>query len=272
MTQPSVQKKFGRLLLTGAGGGLGKVLRERAKPWTDILRLSDLRDVGPAGDGEEVMCCDLADNASMLELLQGVDAVLHFGGISVEDKFVPIMQANILGLHNLYEAAHKAGVKRVVYASSNHATGFYRTTDVIDADAPLRPDGFYGLSKCFGEALSRYYYDRFGIETVCVRIGSSFPEPKNARMMTTWLSYDDLTELVRCALFAPRVGHTIVFGTSDNDASWWDNRKAAHLGFRPKDSSRQFKHLFPDTAERPDDGDPATYYMGGPFVTAGPMY
>lgn len=208
------------------------------------MRLSDVNAIGSAAEGEEIMLCDLADNGAVLKLLEGVEAVLHFGGISVEDKFEPIMQTNILGLVNLYEAVHKAGVKRVIFASSNHVTGFYRTTDRVDADMPVRPDSFYGVSKCFGEALSRYYYDRFGIETVCVRIGSSFPEPKSARMLTTLLSYDDLVELIRCALFAPRVGHTIMFGTSDNNASWWDNSKAGFLGYRPKDSSRKFAHCF----------------------------
>jgi uronate dehydrogenase len=272
MTQPLPAKPFKRLLLTGAGGGLGTVLRERIKPWSEIVRLSDVIDLGPARAGEEIMQCDLADKPAVLRMLEGVDAVLHFGGISLEEKFEPIMQANILGLANLYEAVHKAGVRRVVYASSNHVTGFYRTTETVDADMPLRPDGFYGLSKCFGEALSRYYYDRFGIETVCLRIGSSFPEPKNARMLTTFLSYDDLVELIRCSLFTPRVGHTITYGISDNDAIWWDNSKAAHLGFRPKDSSRTYADRFPATAERPSDEDPATIYQGGPFVTAGPKY
>ena len=272
MTQPLPAKPFTRLLLTGAGGGLGTVLRERIKPWTEIVRLSDVIDLGPPRAGEEIVQCDLADKPAVLRMLEGVDAVLHFGGISLEEKFEPIMQANILGLANLYEAVHKAGVRRVVYASSNHVTGFYRTTEIVDADMPLRPDGFYGLSKCFGEALSRYYYDRFGIETVCLRIGSSFPEPKNARMLTTFLSYDDLVELIRCSLFTPRVGHTIAYGISDNDATWWNNSKAAHLGFRPKDSSRAFAERFPVTADRPSDDDPATIYQGGPFVTAGPKY
>ncbi len=272
MTTNAPATPFERILLTGAGGGLGKVLRERIKPWARVVRLSDLHDLGPAGPGEEIMCCDLANNGAVLQLLEGVDAVLHFGGISVEDRFEPIMQANILGLYNLYEAVHKAGVRRVVYASSNHAMGFYRTTEIVDADAPVRPDGFYGVSKCFGEALSRYYYDRFGIETVCVRIGSAFPEPKTRRMMTSYLSYDDLVELLRCALFTPRVGHTIVYGTSDNDTTWYDNRKAAHLGYKPKDSSRPFAHLFPDTAQRPPADDPTTIFQGGPFVTAGPQY
>lgn len=272
MTDQLNNKPFKRLLLTGAAGGLGQVLRDRIKPWADIVRVSDLAELGAARDGEEVVRCDLADKGAVLNLLEGVDAVLHFGGISVEDRFEPIMQANILGLHNLYEAVHKAGVKRVIYASSSHVVGYYRTTDLVDADMPLRPDGFYGLSKCFGEALSRYYYDRFGIETVCLRIGSSFPEPKNTRMMITYLSYDDLLELVRCSLFTPRVGHTIVFGTSDNVANWWSNRKAAHLGYRPKDSSQQFADRFPDTAERPAADDPVSTFQGGPFVIAGPLY
>jgi uronate dehydrogenase len=272
MSDTAPAKPFRRLLLTGAAGGLGSVLRERVKPWTDVLRLSDLGGLGEPGEGEEIMCCDLADREAVLKLAEGVDAVLHFGGISVEDKFEPIMQANILGLANLYEAVHKAGVKRVIYASSNHVTGFYRTTEVVDADMPLRPDTFYGVSKCFGEALSRYYFDRFGIETVCLRIGSSFPAPKVARMMVTYLSYDDLVELVRCSLVAPRVGHTIAFGVSGNDALWVDNRKAAHLGFRPKDSSKPFAHLFPDSGERPAPDDVTSIYQGGPFILAGPQY
>lgn len=272
MSRSAPTKPFRRLLLTGAGGGLGKLLRERIKPWADLVRLSDLNDLGAAFDGEEIMCCDLADRAAVLQLTEGVDAVLHFGGISVEDQFEPIMMANILGLSHLYEAVHKCGIRRVVYASSNHVNGFCRTDEVVDTTMPPRPDGMYGVSKCFGEALSRYYFDRFGIETVCLRIGSCFPEPRNARMMVTWLSYDDLVELVRCALFTPRVGHTIVFGVSDNDTKWIDNRHAAHLGFRPRDSSARFAHLFPANAARPAADDLAGICQGGPFVVAGPMY
>jgi uronate dehydrogenase len=267
-----MSKPFKRLLLTGAGGGLGKVLRERIKPWADVVRLNDIADLGPAGEGEEIVQCNLADRDAVLAMVRDVDAVLHFGGISVEDKFEPIMQANILGLHYLYEAVHKAGVKRVVYASSSHTVGFYPTTQMVDADMPLRPDGFYGVSKCFGEALSRYYYDRFGIETVCLRIGSSFPEPRNQRMMTTYLAYDDLLELIRCSLFTPRVGHTITFGTSDNATRWWDNRKASHLGYQPSRSSGEFAERFPDSAVRPAPDDQTSIYQGGPFVIAGPMY
>ncbi|MTW10449.1 NAD-dependent epimerase/dehydratase family protein [Pseudoduganella eburnea] len=265
-------KPFKRILLTGAAGGLGKVLRDRIKAWSEVVRLSDIADMGEARSGEELVQCDLSDKAAVLKLMEGVDAVLHFGGISTEAPFEAIMQANILGVANLYEAAHKHGVKRLVFASSNHAIGYYRTTDMLDANMPTRPDSMYGISKVFGEQMSRYYYDRFGLETVCIRIGSSFPQPANKRMMSTYLSYDDLTELLRCSLFAPRVGHTIVFGMSDNDSVWWDNRYAAHLGYRPKDSSSKFAHLFPDSAEFPEKDDITTIYQGGKFLLDGPMF
>lgn len=272
MSQEPASKPFKRLLLTGAGGGLGTMLRERIKPWAGIVRLSDVKEIAPAGPGEEVVRCDLGDRAAVLALLEDVDAVLHFGGISVEDEFEAIMHANILGLHHLYEAVHKRGVKRVIYASSSHVVGYYPTTELIDAAAPLRPDGMYGVSKCFGEALSRYYFDRFGIETVCLRIGSSFEEPRNPRMMVTYLAYDDLVELVRCALFAPRVGHTIAFGTSDNAVRWWDNRQAAHLGYVPRRSSSEFAARFPASGQWADPADVTALHQGGPFLLQGPMY
>ncbi|MCC2954368.1 NAD(P)-dependent oxidoreductase [Massilia sp. IC2-477] len=272
MNEATPRKPFHRLLLTGAGGGLGTMLRERIKPWADVVRLSDVKVIPPADEGEEVVRCDLADRNAVLALLEDVDAVLHFGGVSVEQPIDDIVQANIVGLHHLYEAVHKQGVKRVIYASSSHVVGYYPTTQVIDASAPLRPDCIYGVSKCFGEALSRYYYDRFGIETVCLRIGSSFEEPRNARMMTTFLAHDDLVELVRCALFTPRVGHTITFGVSDNPTRWWDNRLAGHLGYEAKRSSREFADRFPPSGARPPADDATATYQGGPFVLAGPIY
>ena len=272
MTNSTAAKPFHRLLLTGAGGGLGTMLRERIKPWADIVRATDVRAIAPAGAGEEVVQCDLADRQAVFDLLDGVDAVLHFGGVSVEDTFETIMQANILGLHHLYEGVHKRGIKRVIYASSSHVVGYYPTTEVVDTTVPLRPDGIYGVSKCFGEALSRYYYDRFGIETVCLRIGSSFDEPRNARMMVTFLAHDDLVELVRCALFTPRVGHTITYGVSDNPVRWWDNSAAAHLGYRAERSSKEFAERFPATGAWAEAGDITGVYQGGPFLTAGPIY
>ncbi|MDX2218471.1 MAG: NAD(P)-dependent oxidoreductase [Burkholderiales bacterium] len=264
-------KEYARLLLTGAGGGLGKVLRKGLKPMARTLRISDRVDLGPAEKGEEIVTCDLADRDAVLNLIAGVDGIVHFGGISVEDRFDPILQSNIVGVFNLYEAARKHGVKRVVFASSNHVTGFYKQTERIDAAAPMRPDGLYGVSKCFGENLSRFYFDRYGIETVCLRIGSSFPLVKDRRMLATFLSYGDLVELVRAALFTPDVGHTVVYGNSNNRDSWWDNRHAAHLGWSPKDSADEQRERVESSVPLPPEGDPSRVYQGGAFVVAGPF-
>ena len=267
----SPHEPFARLLLTGAAGGLGQVLRARLKPYARVLRVSDREPLGAAAAGEEVVPCDLADKEAVMGLVEGVDAIAHFGGVSVETRFDPILQSNIVGVFNLYEAARRHGVKRVVFASSNHVVGFYKQAETIDADAPVRPDSLYGVSKCFGENLSRFYFDRHGIETVCLRIGSSFPRPKDRRMLCTYLSYDDLVELVRCALFTPRVGHTIVFGVSDNSRTWWDNAKAAHLQFRARDTADAQRERVEAEVPAPDPADPAAIYQGGAFVRSGPF-
>ncbi|AUA56481.1 Cholesterol dehydrogenase [Achromobacter spanius] len=267
---PPATTRCQRLLLTGAAGGLGQVLRPRLKPHTNILRVSDVAPLAPAEDGEETMLCDLADAAAVSSLVQGVDAIVHLGGVSVERPFEDILPANIQGVYNLYEAARVHGVRRVVFASSNHVIGFYEQGQQLDADVPLRPDGYYGLSKAYGEHLSRFYFDRYGIETVCLRIGSSFPAPKDRRMLVTWLSYDDLTDLVTRALFAPDVGHLIVYGASANRDSWWRDDAAKVLGFVPKDSSERFRAQVEAQPPLPAD-DPAARYQGGAFVKAGPF-
>ena len=260
-----------KLLLTGAAGGLGKALRERLKANCTVLRLSDRVEFGQAGEAEEVMLADLADAAAVDAMVQGVQAIVHLGGVSVEGPFGPILQANILGLYNLYEAARKHGVKRVIFASSNHVTGFYRQSETITADAPPRPDGLYGVSKAFGEDLSRFYFDRYGIETACVRIGSSFPEPRDRRMLATWLSFDDLHRLITACLTTPVLGHSIVFGMSDNAVTWWDNSRARHIGYTPEDSSDIFREAVYARTGTPDLNDPVVQFQGGGFVKAGPF-
>ena len=260
-----------RLLLTGAAGGLGQALRQRLKANCTLLRLSDRETLEPAGIDEEVVQADLADSAAVNHMVSGVNAIVHMGGVSVEGPFGPILQANILGVYNLYEAARLHGVKRIVFASSNHVTGFYRQDQTITSDDPPRPDGMYGLSKAFGEDLSRLYFDRYGIETACIRIGSSFPEPKDRRMLATWLSYDDLHRLITACLTTPALGHSIVFGMSDNAVTWWDNSRARHIGYQPKDSSDIFKDAVYARTQPPDLTDPVAIYQGGGFVKAGPF-
>lgn len=265
MTEPRLK----RLLITGAAGALGKVLRQNLKPDARVLRLSDIAPMADAGEGEEVRPCNLADKAAVDALVQGCDAIVHLGGVSVERPFEEILEANIKGVFHVYEGARRHGVKRIVFASSNHVIGFHKQGEMLDADSPRRPDGYYGLSKSYGEDLSRFYFDRYGIETACLRIGSSFAEPKDRRMLVTWLSYRDLTELVRCCLFAPKLGHTIVYGMSANRDTWWDNGKAAHLGFRAQDSSESFRAKVESQPPLPA-GDPAALFQGGAFVKNGP--
>lgn len=271
MNPANPQPSLGRVLLTGAAGGLGRVLRPRLRARSSLLRVSDISAMDPAAAGEEVVQAALEDRAAVHRLLEGIDAVVHLGGLSTEHPFDAILQANIVGTYNVYEAARRHGVKRIVFASSNHVTGFYRQDQVIDANAPARPDGYYGLSKAFGEDLSRFYFDRYGIETVCLRIGSSFPEPKDRRMLATWLSYDDLERLVVASLTAPVVGHSIIFGMSDNTTTWWDNSLARHIGFRPQDSSEPFRAAREAAQPTLDRNDPAVLYQGGAFVRTGPF-
>ena len=271
MTASTSPLRFGRLLLTGAAGGLGRELRPRLRARCDRLRVSDIADLGDAVEGEELRPVALQDRAAVDALLEGVEAVVHLGGISTEHPFDAVLQANIVGTYNLYEAARRHGTRRIVFASSNHVTGFYRQDEVIRPDAPMRPDGYYGLSKAFGENLAQFYWDRYGIETVSVRIGSSFPEPKDRRMLATWMSYDDLERLVVAALTAPVVRHTVIYGLSDNATRWWDNTSAAHLGYRPQDSSEPFRAAVEARQPTIDRNDPAALCQGGAFVTKGPM-
>ena len=260
-----------RILLTGAAGGLGQALRPRLKANCKVLRSADRVAFGLAGEQEELVLADLADADAVMAMMHGVDAVVHLGGVSTEAAFEPILQGNILGVYNLYEAARKQGVKRIVFASSNHVTGFYKQSETINASQAPRPDSLYGVSKAFGEDLSRFYYDRYGIETACVRIGSSFPEPKDRRMLATWLSFDDLHRLITACLTTPVLGHSIIFGMSNNAVTWWDNSQANHIGYKPQDSSDIFKDAVYARTQAPDLTSPVAQFQGGGFVVAGPF-
>lgn len=264
--------RFKRLLLTGAAGTLGKMLRPRLPALTEILRVSDLAAAltAPTAPHEEVQPCNLADRAAVAHLVADCEAIVHLGGISVERPFEEILEANIKGVFYLYEAARLHGVKRVVFASSNHVTGFYRQGERITVRDLRRPDGYYGLSKSYGEDMAQLYFDRYGIETVSLRIGSALPQPMDRRALSTWLSYDDLTELIRCSLLAPDVGHSVIYGVSDNTRVWWDNQHAAHLGFQPRDNAERFCATI-EQQPMPSADAPLLLYQGGVFTAAGPF-
>jgi uronate dehydrogenase len=268
--EPLTSLRFNRILLTGAAGGLGKVLRPRLARYCDTLRVSDIVDLGETQPTEEVARVPLEDASLVKALLADVDAVVHLGGVSTEQPWATVLPANIQGVVNLYEAARLNNVKRIVFASSNHAIGFYKQSETIDNKVMQRPDGFYGLSKAFGENCAELYWHRWGIETVSLRIGSSFPEPKDRRMLSTWLSYDDLERLVVASLTAPQVGHTIVYGMSDNRTTFWDNCGAKHIGFKPCDSSEPFRAAIETKQPTIDSNDPAAIFQGGGFVKAAP--
>lgn len=255
-----------RLLITGAAGGLGSAMRARMAKFADLVRISDIADLGAAAPHEELVICDLGDAEAVHSLVEGCDGILHLGGISVEDKFSKIMNANLLGLYNLYEAARAHGHPRILFASSNHTVGFYRQDDHIDATAPMRPDGLYGVSKCFGEALARMYFEKFGQETALVRIGSCMERPTNHRMLSTWMSYDDFEALIACVFRAPMLGCPIIWGVSDNDSRWWDNSHAAYLGWRPGDNAEHFRVELEAKVPRPAPSEPLAHYQGGQFT------
>ena len=237
----------------------------------ETLRVSDLRTPERGAAGEELVACDVGDRVAVFELCRDVDAIVHFGGVSVEDTFDNILHANLLGTFNLYEAARKRGIRRIVYASSSQVTGFYPTSEIVDASMPVRPSSLYGLSKSFGENLARLFYDRYAIETVCLRIAMCFPEPTTHRMLRSYLSYDDLKSLVERALVAPDVGHAIVYGVSNNRDSLWRNPDAARIGWVPKDDSEAFRASVEARTPVPDPDDVQNRFHGGRFTQDGPF-
>ncbi|PWQ97061.1 NAD-dependent epimerase/dehydratase family protein [Leucothrix arctica] len=258
-----------RILITGAAGGLGKVLRESLSGWHDTLRLSDISSMGEAQNGEELIQCDLGDAVAVMELVKGCDGIIHLGGQSLENTFENILNANIRGTYNVYEAARQQGVKRILFASSNHVIGFHKSGEKLDATSSMRPDSIYGVSKAYGEMLASYYHDMFGIETAAVRIGSCFPNAANRRMLSTWMSYSDFTSLIKKVFEVDELGYSIVYGVSDNPDSWWDNHLTAHIGWTPKDSSATFANDAHILAQVDDPEDPAVMYQGGGFAAAG---
>ncbi|OCX61293.1 NAD-dependent dehydratase [Thioclava sp. SK-1] len=255
-----------RILITGAAGQLGAVLRQKLKPHAKMLRLSDITDLGVAAPGEEIVLCDLADGAAVDALVEGCDAIVHLGGISVEKSFDLIESANLRGVYNLYEAARMHGLPRIIFASSNHTIGFYTQDQRLSHTDPFRPDSLYGVSKIFGEAVASLYHDKFGQESALVRIGSCTPAPENYRMLSTWFSHEDFVSLIMAAFTAPRLGCTVVWGQSANDAGWWDNSHAAFLGWVPRDNAQAYAEQIAKTVPRPNRNDAVATYQGGVFT------
>lgn len=252
-----------RVLITGAAGSLGRMLRTRFAGQFELLRLADIAPMAPAGRGEEVVPCDLADEGTVTAICKDIDAIVHLGGQATEAPWPVVHGANILGAIHLWEGALKGGVGRILFASSNHAVGLWRRTDVLDHTAPARPDGRYGLSKAFGEDIAQLYAYKHGIRAFCMRIGSCFPKPVDHRMLSTWMSYDDCERLVRTGLGADYV-YEIVYGISRNTRAFWDNANAYRLGYDPQDDAETYAA---EVAGKMIGNPIADAFQGGSFVT-----
>src|SRR5438552_4972341 len=215
-----------RVLITGAGGGIGRSLRETLRGVYPSLRVSDRVAIAPARPMEqgieEVDRTDIADMAAVERMVAGVDGIVHLGGISGENSWEKILEGNIIGLYNVFEAARRAGVKRIVMATSNHAVGFYPRAQTIDHRVVPRPDSRYGVSKAFSEALASLYPAKHGIGFPCPRVGHFGTEPIDSRRLSIWISPRDYTQLVRIGLEHPDIRFEIVYGVSGNKRSWYD--------------------------------------------------
>lgn len=248
------------LLLTGASGNLGRLLTRELAARGYQLRLSDIVPFpDPVPAGCEFHQADLADAQAVAKLVQGTDCVLHFGGISVEKPYAGIIEANVLGTTHIFEAV-RSQRQRVVFASSNHTIGFHERSTPLNSSDVYRPDGYYGLSKAWGELLGSMMFDKHGVESVHLRIGSCLPAPTEARHLATWLSHDDLLRLVCTAVEAPETGYAIVWGASANSGTWWRQDDAARIGYFPEDNAAHFGKL-------PEVGDAiAQRFQGGSFT------
>ena len=253
-----------RILITGAAGIIGNTLREGLRGRYPVLRLSDIAPLAPAREGEEVAPADLTDLASVEAAMRDVDCVVHLGAIPGEAPWEKILPNNIVGTWNVFEAARRQGVRRVVYASSHHAIGFYRRARVIDQTVVPRPDGIYGVSKVFGEATGRLFADKHGLSVACLRIGAFRDKPIDRRLLYVWLSPRDAVQLVGCCIDAPDYHFITVYGISDNARSGYRNKDLEFLGYRPQDKAEDYAA---DIMRAPDTEDAISRQFHGGIYT-----
>jgi uronate dehydrogenase len=259
-----------RILLTGAAGGVASMIRPLMR--ADYrLRLSDRRPIPDRTGEEEEVPAQLADLAAVRKAIAGVDGIVHLGGYPLEADWEVIHASNIVGCYNLFEAARLEGVKRIVFASSNHAVGFYPRQGKLGHDVTPRPDTRYGLSKAFGESLGALYAYKYGAAVMSIRIGNVDTRPSDVRRLSIWVSPRDLYQLIRIGLETIGMKHEIVYGVSDNPRSWWDNSNAVRLGYRPQDSAEAYaaEVLAKDPGKTGDDR--VDLNQGGAFCAAESM-
>jgi uronate dehydrogenase len=227
------------VLITGAAGAIGSCLREGLRPIVRELVLTDVRPLEPVA-GERFVQADLTDREALADATEGADAVIHLGAVSTEVPFDELVGPNLVGTFNVFEAARRGGVPRIVFASSNHATGFYPVQQMLSGVEAPRPDTLYGVTKAYGEALGHLYADKFGLDVVCIRIGGFLDRPREVRDLASWLSPGDAVRLFTACLSAPEVGFRVVYGASANTRLRWDLSPARELGYEPQDDAERF--------------------------------
>ena len=249
-----------RILITGAAGEIGTVLRAGLAGLYERVRLADVRPCSDLRPGEEDIVTDVTDPEAVFTVASGMDCIVHLAGIPREGPWYRILPFNVAGSYNVFDAARRAGVKRVVFASSNHVTGYYRVGRPVDEHDPPRPDSRYGVSKVFGEAVGRLYADKHGLSVACLRIGSFRARPQNARELRTWISHRDTVQLVRRCIEAPAFHFIVVYGVSANTRNEWRDASAARIGYRPEDDAEIHAREIEDKAYTPG---PARDFHGG---------
>jgi uronate dehydrogenase len=255
------------VLVTGASGGIGTRLRRLLNGIYPNIRLSDLAPPPDLASQETFVQADLADMAAVERAVTGVDGIVHLGGFSVEGPWDTILKANIIGCYNLFEAARRHGVERVVFASSNHAVGFYPRHRRIGVEAAVRPDSRYGASKAFGEAIGALYAFKHGLRVTCIRIGNVGDVPADRRRLSIWLAPEDLVQLIRIGLEHADIRYEIFYGLSDNARGWWDNSAAFRLGYRPQGRAEEYSaEALAAQSKLPPDRI-GEWYQGGPFCS-----
>jgi uronate dehydrogenase len=256
-----------RVLVTGAAGDIGTRLRRLLADVYPEIRWSDVRKPADLRPHEGFVTADLKDMQAVEKAVAGVEGIVHLGGFSVEGPWETILGSNIVGCYNLFEAARRHGVKRVVFASSNHAVGFYPRSRRIGVEAPVRPDSRYGVSKAFGEALGALYAYKHGMRVACLRIGNVADAPVDRRRLSIWLMPEDLVQLIRIGLEHPDLRYEIFYGVSDSERGWWDNAAAFRYGYRPQGRAEDYRdQALAAQAKLPSDpiGD---WYQGGPYCS-----
>lgn len=252
-----------KVLITGAAGAIGNVLREGLQSNFSLLRLTDRTDIQSSRGSEEVIKADLTEFDTVCNLVEGMDAIVHLAGslgvvresgrIVGETSWTEILDNNIKATYNVFEAARLCSVPRVVYASSIHAHGFYLRSHTVGVNDPPRPDSRYGLSKAFGESTGRLYADKHGLQVVVLRIATFKSRPTNVRELGTWISHRDMTELVKCSLNYPNPHFDILWGVSANSRGIYQNPLAEKYKFFPQDNSEIYaKEILTDNLQTPE--------------------